>query len=438
MISPVHKKETFSPVFEELSRLSAKTAPKWLDSFRNEGASRFKKLGLPTLKDEEWKYTDVSPIAAKKFRIAEKAEIAETKEFNDYISETDIAVVFVNGFFSEKYSQIDRLPKNVSILSFADIKAEKKQGASLLLSEPAPSNEDAFAALNRALLQDGLVIDIADKVICDKLIHIVHIVSGNKDDIVTLPRLFVSLGKSAEAEILESYVSFSNSSYFTNAVTDVYLNEDAKLRLYKAQKESANAFHVGNMCVSQKRNSQFETFSFSTGGQLTRNNLRVILNGEGAGATLNGLYAVGENQLVDNHTTVEHRMPNCLSNQLYKGILDGNAKAVFNGKILVSQIAQQTNSYQLNKNLLLGKDCQINTKPQLEIFADDVRCTHGATIGQLNEDEMFYLLTRAIPKTVAVKMLSRGFVDDIFNKISNSLVRKKMDGLLTKAFSVLQ
>lgn len=438
MISPINKKPILDPSWEELNTQGAKSAPQWLDATRHEGISRFKQLGFPTLKDEEWRYTDVSSITGKKFKFAQKSEISHMAEFKSYLEGSDIVITFVNGLFSKKHSKLDDLPKNVSIVNLADSKTKNSPEIQALLSTYASKKEDAFAALNCALLQDGIVIDIADKTVCDKLIHIIHFSGDTENDFITLPRTLVSLGKSSEATILESYISFSSNTYFANALTDVFLKENANLRYFKAQGESPNAFHIGTIRAHQESNSQFETFSFSTGAKLTRNNLTITLNGEGAAATLNGLYAAGGDQHVDNHTTVEHLPPNCTSNQLYKGILDGNAKAVFNGKIFVHQEAQKTNSYQLNKNLMLGSGCQINTKPQLEIFADDVRCTHGATIGQLNEDEMFYLLSRAIPKTLAVKMLCRGFVDDVLNKISNPVVRQKMDKLLTKAFSALQ
>ena len=265
-----------------------------------------------------------------------------------------------------------------------------------------------------------------------------HITTVDKDDVMTLPRSLIIVGESAQAEILESHISTAAHFYFSNALTDILVNQNANLKYYKAQSEGPKAYHIGTTRVLQGQGSQFESFSFSIGAKLTRNNLNIFLNGEGSSAVLNGLYAVSDSQHVDNHTSVDHRPPRCVSNQLYKGILDGSATAAFNGKIFVRRIAQQTNSYQLNKNLLLGKGCQVNTKPQLEIFADDVRCTHGATIGQLNEEELFYLESRAIPKNLAVKMLARGFVDDILSKLTNVEIHKRFENLLTKTFSILR
>lgn len=427
----------FLSTFNELYARIQKDSPPWLNEIRATGVHRFQKMGLPSIKDEEWKYTSVASIADKKFHLPDDHTLTEESDLKSYIEDSEITLVFINGFFAKKYSRLSALPKKCSIVNLADATAQEKKAIQSYWDKYSSETEDAFAALNRSLMHQGAVIRIDDKTIVDKLIHIVHVTSGKENDILVSPRTLIILGKSSEAEILESHISFSKMSYFTNAVTDVFLAEDAKLRYDKVQNENQNAFHIGTTRIWQERNSQFESFSFSTGAQLTRNNLTVTLNGEGAAVILNGLYAATGEQLVDNHTAVDHRSPNATSNQLYKGILDGNAKAVFNGKIFVKKIAQKTNSYQLNKNLLLGSGCQVNTKPQLEIFADDVRCTHGATIGQLNEDEMFYLLTRAIPKKMAVKMLSRGFVNDILNRVSNAVVREKMDQLLTRAFTLL-
>ena len=438
MISTSSRLSAFISGFDEKNSARGKHLPHWLADARSAGIHRFNQLGFPTPKDEEWKHTSIAPIVERKFHLPTAQKIIEVNAFEGYRSGFDVTIVFVNGFFSKEYSHFGNLSKKCSLVNLAEISERDNENIRPLLDKYASAAEDSFAALNRAFLNNGTVIKIDDKAVVEKPIHIIHIASGIKDNAIIFPRTLIILGKSSEAEILESHVAFCDTSYFVNAVSDIFVAEDAKLRYYKTQGESPKAFHIATTRAWQERNSQFETFSFSTGAEITRNNLTVTLNGEGASAVLNGLYAATGHQLVDNHTAVDHRTPHCTSNQLYKGILDGDARAVFNGKIFVRREAQQTNSYQLNKNLMLGKGCQVNTKPQLEIFADDVRCTHGATIGQLNEDEIFYLLTRAIPKNLAVKMLARGFVDDIFSKVRNETVRGKMDKLLTNAFSVLK
>ena len=440
MISPIQKTSPFITSLEEFNQRLEDNPSLWLNTARRNGMTQFSQLGFPTLKDEEWKYTNVSPISAQKFHFLSSVnqKILEEKEFRAYQNGADINIVFVNGSFSKQYSNLGQLPEKIAIFRLAEITEKELSTLQSFVDRYSTSNEEAFATLNRACLNDGTVIKIASNAISNKLIHITHITSSATENIATSPRTLIILEKSSEAEILESHISFSENRYFTNAVTDIFLAENSKIRYYKTQSESPKAFHIGTTRVWQERNSKLETFSFSSGAILTRNNLTVTINGEGADSILNGLYAASHEQHVDNHTLVDHRPPNCTSNQLYKGILEGNATAVFNGKIFVKQVAQKTNSYQLNKNLLLGAGCQVNTKPQLEIFADDVRCTHGATIGQLNEDELFYLQTRAVSKSLAIKMLCRGFVNDVLDKISNETVRARINKLLTKALSALQ
>ncbi len=435
MISQIKNPTNF---ISELEKSSVKPDNSvWLKSLRSESATRFNQLGFPTVKDEEWKYTNVAGLAEKKFHFAKSSKLEDIADFREYVAADKITLVFINGFFSKELSQTKNLPKGVTICDIAEADAENQNTIKAYLSKYEQNNEEAFIALNNSFLHHGAFIKVDDKAVIKELIHIVHIVNGQEEDMIVFPRSLIILGKSAEADVLESHLCFSSQNYFTDALTDIFQAENSKLRYYKAQNESINAYHIGTTRIWQERDSQSDSFSFSLGGKLTRNNLWVRLNGEGAGAILNGLYAVTGNQLVDNHTVVDHRPPNCISNQYYKGLLDGNSKAVFNGKIFVRQIAQKTNSYQLNKNLLLGPKCEVNTKPQLEIDADDVRCTHGATIGQLNEDEIFYLESRGITKEKSIKMLSRGFVDEVLNRALHEGARNKMDHLLTKTFQVL-
>ena len=346
----------------------------------------------------------------------------------------------MNRFFVEELSNKKGLPKGVVIANLQDAIRDNDKELSAFFKRNELNDSDSFLSLNHALFEQGVFIYVAPKVIFKPLIHIIHVTSLGTDNAkaISFPRSVIILGKSAEATVVESHLAFSQKIYFTDAATDIVLAEDAKLLYCKAQGESRQAFHVGTTRIWQERYSQLHTFSLCAGGLITRNNLHVSLNGEGAGAILNGLYAICDNQHVDNHTAVDHRVPNCTSNQLYKGILNQASRAVFNGKIFVRKDAQQTNSYQLNKNLLLGKECRVDTKPQLEIFANDVKCTHGATIGQLNPDEIFYLQSRGVSKDAAVKLLARGFVDDILNTIGNDSIVAKFKKLLTYTFSVLE
>lgn len=402
----------------------------WIKELRAKGMSRFRGLGLPSVKDEEWKLTNISALTEYRYALAPGPHFAEHAALADYLGEDGFSVVFVNGLFSKELSRLTRVPDGVTI--------SDEDAAQDLFSQTARPDESGFAALNTALMQNAACIRVADNAVVKTTLHIVHITSGAGPHWVVAPRTLISLGRHAEASILESHLAFADEAlYFCDARTDIVLDENASLRYCKAQKEGLKAFHIGTTYVRQAADSDFHGFSLVAGAALTRNNLEVIVDGEGANTVLNGLYSVYKEQHVDNHTSVDHRVPHGTSNQLYKGILNDSARAVFNGKIFVRTIAQGTNSYQLNKNLLLGKGCRVDTKPQLEIFADDVKCSHGATIGQLNPEEIFYLQSRCIPPKAAAKLLTRGFADEILNTIPEKDIRQKLTMLLEPTLEVL-
>lgn len=423
----------------ELSqRLNRRDDPSWLVNLRKQGTSSFRALGIPTVKDEDWKYTNLSGLAAKKYHLMEKVQFTEKARLNVFCDPNEITVVFINGFLSPEFSNLKSLPAGLTLLDLHDAVKSNQSDMEALLAKYDQHEEGSFIALNKALTNEGVFIKVKEKAVVEKVIHIIH-VTQTANAAMTAPRAIIILEKSSEATVLESHLAFhDDSDYCSVPLTDVYLTENATLHYCKAQDESHAAFHIGTTRVWQERNSNFDGFSLMTGGNITRNNLDVIVNGEGSSSILNGFYGTNQKQHVDNHSTVDHRVPNCTSNQLYKGILNGQSHTVFNGKIFVRQIAQQTNSYQLNKNLILGTDCRVDTKPQLEIFADDVKCTHGATIGQLNEEEIFYLQSRAIPKKSAVKLLARGFVDETLDKIVNPAIIKKLNILLEPTFAAIE
>ncbi len=418
--------------------LQSAKSPQWFKKMRLAGISQFNELGIPTVKDEEWKYTNLASLAKQTFERPTDSNLIEMEAFKAYRNDEDINIVFVNGSLSTELSNINKIPKGITISTIDEAIANNVPHIEKFLTKYDLANETAFVGLNEALNEAGTYIGVAKKIITEGLIHIIHVTSSKSTNTVSMPRTLITLDRSSEATILESHIAFNDQIvYFTNALTDIFLGEDATLHYSKAQKESLNAFHISQTRVFQERNSNYDGFTLTTGSQLTRNNLNIVLNGEGAGTILNALYSIYDKQHVDNHTSVDHRVPNCTSNQLYKGILNNDSRAVFNGKVFVRPIAQQTNSYQLNKNLLLGNKCRIDTKPQLEIFADDVKCTHGATIGQLDENEMFYLQTRCIPRNAATKMLVHGFVNDLFSTIKNKSIRQKVEALMQPSFEKL-
>jgi len=288
--------------------------------------------------------------------------------------------------------------------------------------------------MNQALFLDGVCIQVARNAVIEPLVHIIHVTSGIANDTIVFPRTYVSVGEAAQVNILESHISFEPVSYLSNAVTDMRIAANAVVGYCKAQAESHQAVHVGTTRIWQEKGSNLDSFAFNHGSAMTRNNLSILIKGEGTNTIMNGLYAIDGNQQVDNHTLLDIQHPNCTSYQLYKGLLNGKSRAIFNGKIYVHSEAQKTNAYQLNKHLLLGKEARVDTKPQLEIFADDVKCTHGATIGQLSQEEIFYLQSRCITQEMAIQLLSKGFIDDIINTVKNKAIRGKLTRLLLKKF----
>ncbi len=425
-----------------IGALRKEKSPDWIIQLREEGVVRFRKLGIPTTKDEEWKYTNLSALAASRCSPAVKSTLSPAQRKDvlaRYCSKADVNIVFINGAFDKELSNLGKISGSIEIIPLRDALTNNAAAVQEIWAHYDPQQDSAFVALNKAFTQEGTYIHIGDKIIANQLIHIVHVTHSDGEAIATFPHTFICLGKSSEASILETHVGLSDESvYLADPLTDALLEENATLHYSKAQKESLKAYHVGTTRVWQKRDSTFNGFSLVAGASITRNNLDIVINGEGAAAFLNGLYSVYKDQHVDNHTSVDHRVPNATSNQLYKGVLNDAARAVFNGKIFVRAIAQQTNSYQLNKNLLLGKECRVDTKPQLEIFADDVKCTHGATIGQLNEDEIFYLQARGIPRNIATRLLTQGFVDDVLNRLTRDSVRQQVAQLVAPSLKVLE
>lgn len=426
-----------STIEEYCQKSKTQTATPWLKDYFQSGLTRFLSAGIPTVTDEEWKYTNLSALSAIDFKPVTQIELSPNNQIKKICTPGEASFVFVNGVFDEKLSSANSLPNGLAFLPLKDAYTKKEAQIKSLLTKYESKDENSFIALSRALGANGLYIEISNNANIEKLIHIVHITTC-KDPGLAAPRSIVIVGKSAEATILETHIGTGDDVYLSCALCDIYLDENAVLHYCKAQSESLKAYHIGNTRVWQERNSHFDGFSLMNGSSITRNNLDIISNGEGTSSTLNGFYGVNGNQHVDNHSSMDHRLPNCTSNQLYKGLLNGDSHSVFNGKIFVRQAAQKTNSYQLNKNLILGVNCRVDTKPQLEIFADDVKCTHGATIGQLNEDEIFYLQTRCIPKKNAVKLLAHGFVQDILNKIHHPAVIEKLSVLLEPTFANLE
>jgi Fe-S cluster assembly protein SufD len=408
--------------------------PRWLQQLRERGAATFTSLGFPTVRDEEWRFTNVAPIAASEFALAD-GQGAISPETVDRFSFGDAPnrVVIVNGRFSADLSRTAGLPRGVQAGSLAaaingDLQAHSEL-VQRYLGQLADFNARAFAALNTAFLQDGACVHVPDGVVLDQPIHVLFVSAADGQPTVSYPRCLIVLGDRSEARIVESYVG-TDSIYLANAVTEVFVGESAVLDHYKVQQESGQAFHIGSMHVHAARSANFSSHSFSLGGRFTRNDALATLDGEGAEVTLNGLYLADGERLVDNHTTIDHARPHCPSHEVYKGILGGRARAVFNGKIIVRQDAQKTDAKQTNRALLLSDDALINTKPQLEIFADDVKCTHGAAIGQLDDDAIFYLRARGLTYFEERDKHIHAFDGDILGRVKIEPLRLALESEL--------
>lgn len=405
-----------------------------LHDIRKSAITRFAELGFPTTKNEEWKYTDISPLTKYHFKPVLKYSLngltvrdVQRFTFHDLPS---FRVVCVNGNFSQELSTLSGLPRSVRIESLADALQSDLTIVQKYLAKFANYKNDAFTALSTAFLHDGVFISIPDSIILKTPIHVMFISTGSDAEFVSHPRSLTVVGKNAQASILESYVSLSNTSYFTNTVSEIILGENAILEHDRIQFESDRAFHISTVQVQQERNSNFTSNSVAFGGLLVRNNINSVLDGEGAECTLNGLYLGTGSQLIDTHTTIDHAKPHCPSHELYKGILSGKSKGVFNGKIKVRKDAQKTDAKQTNKNLVLSDEASIDTKPQLEIFANDVKCTHGATIGQLDEDAIFYLRSRGVSLEKARDILIYAFASDVIDRIKIEPLREQLHEII--------
>jgi Fe-S cluster assembly protein SufD len=326
-------------------------------------------------------------------------------------------------------SNLTDLPNEIVVSNLTEVPAEFAKVVSDHLGVYADYRDQAFTALNTAVIGDGAFVYIPKGKAVETPIHLLFI-STASEPTVSHPRVLIVAGEGSIATVTESYFSISEDVYFTNSVTEVFAGQNAMLTHYRLQEESERAFHVATTQVHQERGSNYTSYAISLGGEIARHSLNVALTDEHIETTIDGLYVVTGKQHVDNHTTIDHQKPHCTSHQLYKGILDDRSRAVFNGIVFVREGAVLTDAHQLNKNLLLSSEATANTKPQLEIFADDVKCAHGATVGQLEDEELFYLATRGIPKDRARALLTYGFAEDVISKIKLKSVREQLDRMV--------
>jgi Fe-S cluster assembly protein SufD len=418
--------------FEESLNGEAKSE---LHKIRKNAINLFSETGFPTTKVEDWKYTNVSPIFNHEFSTDETtAELSA-----DIIVRFQIdglktkRLVFINGRFNEKLSSpVKDLEKNGVKIGSLAYWVNKQPELVLEHFSKYAKIQNGFAALNTAFTVDGAFIYIPDNSVINETLHIMNLQGSEGVKTLSQPRNLIVAGKNVQVKIIETYNSLTDEPNFSNVVTEVLAGESSNIVMYRIQDENLNSYLVTLTQAKQKRNSVFTIYTVTTGGSLVRNDINTVLDDENCEAHLYGLYLTGDTQHVDNHTLIDHAKPHCLSNELFKGVLDGKSHVVFNGKVFVRPDAQKTNAYQSNKNILLSKDAAVDTKPQLEIFADDVKCSHGATVGQLDDDSVFYLRTRGISEEMARSMLIRAFASDVFDEIKIDAIHEHLNNLILK------
>ena len=426
--------EAFVQEFEARAGTATADGPEWLEPIRRQAMEHFARSGFPSPRDEEWRFTPVGPIAHGSWRpaAAGPTDIARDQLAPFVFGHADwTTLVFVNGAYSEALSAVGPSAAGVRVASLAD--ALRSDGALLHrhLGRHAPVQGSAFTALNTAFLGDGGLVHVGADVNLTLPVHLLFVTTTDAAGSVAHPRNLIVVERGARVSVIESYVTLApGASYWTNPVTEVAVAAGAWVEHTRIQRESESAYHVGLTQVDQQRDSHYRSFSLAMGGALARHNLHVRLNDENIETLMYGLYLTRGEQVADNHTAIYHDQPNCRSWEVYKGILDGRSRGVFNGKVFVKPEAQKTDAKQTNRNLLLSDGARVDTKPQLEIFADDVKCTHGATVGRLDDAARFYAQSRGIPAAAAERLLTYAFAAEVVDEVALAPVREELDRLV--------
>jgi Fe-S cluster assembly protein SufD len=399
---------------------------------RKDALSKFRELDFPTLKDEDWRYTNISPMLNYNFRQPARVKIKNEQIEKFLFNKKDfITLVFVNGYYDETLSSIPKEVKGLTIKNLSTAIKENFNITEKYLARFALYNSNIFTALSTAFLKEGAFILVEKNSVIEKPIQILY-VTATGENVITNPRNLFVVEENAQVKIVEIHKSLEENLNFTNTVTEVIVDNNAVVEHIKFQDENLRSFHVSRLEVDLEKSSNYSSYNVSIGAAISRNDSNARFNDEGGECTLNGLYLTQGEQLVDNHTMIDHAKPHCNSHELYKGVMNDKSRAVFNGKVLVRKDAQKTNAFQENKNILLSEEAIVDTKPQLEIFADDVKCSHGATIGQLSKDALFYLRSRGFGEEFARTTLIYAFASDVVHSISIPEVRDRLEAMLAE------
>lgn len=422
--------DRFVEAFDAFEQALPTSQPESLRQQRRQAIERFSQLGLPTLRQEEWRFTNVGPIARTPFSLDVPVDAVTAGSIERFSYEGTVQLTLVNGRFVPELSDLEDLPEGIVVCSMDEALAKHPEKVEPHLGRLASFEDHPFVALNTAFYRDGIFIWVPRNQVVEQPINLVLVGSPSAEPIAFFPRNLIVGGESSQVTVVEQYVTVGEGAYLTAPVTEIVAEDNSVVDHYKLQRESTEAFHMATFQLQLGRDSNVASHSISWGGGLVRNDVNAVLDGEGGEATLNGLYMVEGTQLVDNHMRVDHVAAHCDSHELYKGILEGKARAVFNGRIYVHHGAQKTDAKQTNRNLLMSPDALCNSNPQLEIFADDVKCTHGSTVGQLDETAIFYLRSRGIGEEAARSLLTYAFAADIVERIKVGAVRQDLEEFL--------
>jgi Fe-S cluster assembly protein SufD len=432
MATAVTAKDRYLSEFETLERRGALRRPSWLAPLRRSAIARFAEAGFPTTRDEDWRYTNLAPLAAMPLRHAGGPvpdDLPAGTLQRLALGGTDSPrLVFVDGRYSSRHSSRPPLTDGGRLSSLVEAMTVDGELIERHLARHAAWDANVFAALSAAFVEDGAFLHVPADTSLPVPIELLFIATA--PGVLTQPRILIVAGPRSRVSVVERYVGLTDEAYFTNAVTEIVAGAGASVDHYVLQEQGPGAFHVTTVHAGLERDSAVSTCGVTFGGRLGRNTLTVRFGGEGARAVLSGLYVVSGRQHVDNHVTIDHAVPRCSSRQLYKGVLDGTARAVFNGRIVVRPDAQKTDANQTNKHLLLSDGVEVDSKPQLEIFADDVRCTHGAAEGQLAPEALFYLESRGLGEQTARALLTYGFAREVLDRVAVEPIQAYLDRIL--------
>lgn len=397
-----------------------------VDRIKQNAKSELDKMNFPTYKDEEWRFTNIKLLARESFQVAGDSDTISVNYDTATVPEAkNSTIVFVNGIYNDNLSKVSALPHGVILTDFRDACIKHPNLVEKYFNTANNFEGDFFEKLNTAFFSDGLFVYVPSNVKVDATIHLVYITDGSSE-IATFPRNLIIAENHAEFTVVEEYIGNDNHKYLTTSMSEVILGPESRLSHIRLQKDGLESFHINRIVSKLDKNADLQSYTISLGAQIFRNDVRAIMNGEGSHATLDGLVLVSESQLSDTHSIMDHQTPHCTSHQLHKTIVDGSATSVFNGKIFVRKDAQKTDAFQENHNLQLSLDGMVYTKPQLEIFADDVKCSHGATVGQLNDEQEFYLKSRGLSDLECRELLTYGFATEVIESLPVESIKEDL------------